>query len=158
MNTRLLFEGSTASPEDTEDLAGRLYREFLAGRSQVMLLLDGELGAGKTCFVRGLAEPLGINETVNSPTFNLLNEYHGRSGELWHYDLYRLGSERELEELDFPERWSGRLAPSGCAIVHAVEWWQRAGGYLKDMPAFRLELLLPETHSEERLVRFYSNA
>ena len=157
MKARLIFEGSTASPEDTQAMAARLYREFLAGRSRVLLLLDGELGAGKTCFVRGLAQPLGIIETVNSPTFNLLNEYHGQRGELWHYDLYRLGSEQELEHLDFLERWAGRLGRPDSVIVHAVEWWRRAATYLNDRPAFRLELQGSDTDSEKRRVRFFSN-
>jgi tRNA threonylcarbamoyladenosine biosynthesis protein TsaE len=66
--------------------------------------LIGELGSGKTCFVRGVAEGLDVGEEawIRSPTFTLINEYHGRLP-IYHIDLYRLGNQRDMEELGLRE-------------------------------------------------------
>jgi len=82
----------------------------------MLLLLAGDLGSGKTCFVQGLAEGLGVvgDEPVSSPTYALMNHYHGRV-DLFHFDLYRLGNADELAELGFDEIFAG-------AGVKAVEW------------------------------------
>ena len=79
---------TTHSEEETQSLAGRLASTLAAGD---VLLLSGNLGAGKTAFVRGLAEGLGIDpEEVSSPTFTLIHEYRGGRLTLYHADLYRL--------------------------------------------------------------------
>jgi len=82
----------------------------------MLLLLAGDLGSGKTCFVQGLAEGLEVQgtEPVSSPTYALMNHYHGRV-DLFHFDLYRLGDADELAELGFDEVFAG---PG----VKAVEW------------------------------------
>jgi tRNA threonylcarbamoyladenosine biosynthesis protein TsaE len=110
---------TTRSADETEALA-RAIGETLAGGAVV--LLEGELGAGKTVFVRGLARGLGVVvEDVTSPTFVLLTSHPGRLT-LYHADLYRLrgdGDEQELglEELPGPKgvlavEWAERLRPS----------------------------------------------
>lgn len=106
----------TASPAETQAL-GRLLGEALAGPT--LILLAGELGAGKTCFVQGLARGLGVpaQEPVTSPTFALMNQYRGRLP-LNHFDLYRLSSTDELLDLGFEEFMPG----SGVAVV---EWPER---------------------------------
>jgi tRNA threonylcarbamoyladenosine biosynthesis protein TsaE len=79
---------TTHSEEETQNLAGQLASTLAAGD---VLLLSGNLGAGKTAFVRGLAEGLGIDpEEVSSPTFTLIHEYRGGRLALYHADLYRL--------------------------------------------------------------------
>ena len=80
--------------------------------------LSGELGSGKTCFVRGMAEGLEVGKEawIRSPTFTLINEYHGRLP-LYHIDLYRVENRRELEELNLLEY----LFAGG---VSAVEWFE----------------------------------
>jgi len=105
------------SIEETESIAAELARSFTGGET---VLLFGELGAGKTAFVRGLARGLGADpEGVVSPTFVLLTTYEGRLA-LHHADLYRLsgqGDERELGLEDLP----------GPREVLAVEWAERLG-------------------------------
>lgn len=97
-------ETVTRSASETEALGERLAAGLSAGD---VVFLEGELGAGKTAFARGLARGLGASEReVASPTFALLHEYAGSDGAivLRHLDLYRLpDSERELEVLGLPE-------------------------------------------------------
>lgn len=81
--------------------------------------LTGEMGSGKTCFVRGAAEGLDVGEEawIRSPTFTLINEYHGRLP-VYHIDLYRVGSQRDMEELDLREY----LFSEGVCLI---EWFDR---------------------------------
>ena len=95
---------------------GRRLGELLRGGEIVGL--TGELGSGKTCFVRGIAEGLGVGKEawVRSPTFTLINEYDGRLA-LYHIDLYRIGGARELEELNLRDY----LFADGATVV---EWFE----------------------------------
>lgn len=82
-----------------------------------VLLLAGDLGAGKTQLTKGLAEGLGVSEPVTSPTFNILLVHQGRIP-LYHFDLYRLENAEQLEDLDY----FGVLEADGVAVV---EWGDR---------------------------------
>ena len=106
------MEHVTTSPEETEALG-----EALAGRLTpgTVIAFTGDLGAGKTAFVRGLARGLGVRERVTSPTFTIVNEYEGGRLPLFHFDMYRLGSADELFDIG----WEDYLARGG---VCAVEW------------------------------------
>lgn len=108
-------EFESSSPEETVRLGERLARCLRAGD---VVGVDGELGAGKTCFVRGLARGLALDpEVVYSPSFTLVAEYPGPIP-LFHVDLFRLGEPLELdeaEEIGLREH----LDPEG---VTAVEW------------------------------------
>ena len=116
-----MFVLQSHSEMQTEALAAMLAEQLKAGD---VLLLEGDLGAGKTAFVRGLARGLGADETeVSSPTFALLQQYEGRLP-LYHFDLYRL-SDMEAAELGFEEYFFG----SG---VCAVEWPDCARELLKE--------------------------
>lgn len=109
--TQVLYH-QTTSPDETQALAARLARLLRPGD---VVVLSGDLGAGKTTFVKGLALGLGIDPAeVVSPTFTLINEY---PGEIWlfHFDLYRLEDGRELAELGFDEY----LERGG---ICAIEW------------------------------------
>lgn len=128
----------TGGPEDTRSLGEELGRLLMAGD---LICLYGELGAGKTTFVQGLAKGLGVREKyVTSPTFSLVNEYNGPL-RLFHIDLYRLSSPDELEDIGFSEYPGGGVA--------AVEWPERAEG---ELPAERLDIRFEAGEGELRTV------
>ena len=103
------------SETDTRAIAASVARDLTAG---AVLLLSGDLGAGKTAFVRGLAEGLGIStDDVTSPTFTLVHEYRGGRLPLIHVDLYRL-DRADFDEIGLDED----LAAKG---VVAIEWAER---------------------------------
>ena len=96
-------------------------------RAPKLVVLRGELGAGKTTLVKGMAAALGAAdvEDVASPTFTLVHEYLGRKVKLFHLDLYRLETEQELENIGLWE-----MADSGNALV-LVEWGERFESVVK---------------------------
>lgn len=108
---------ATRSPEETEAVGERLGRTLVADD---VVALSGELGAGKTCFVQGLARGLDVDAVATSPTFVLINEYRGRLP-LHHVDVFRTASLTELMDLGLPElfdeggvtviEWADKLAP-----------------------------------------------
>jgi len=100
------------SERDTE-LAGERFGASVPDGAVVAMY--GELGSGKTAFVRGMARGMGIDCRVSSPTFTIVNEYEGGRLPLFHFDLYRLGSADELFDIG----WEDYLARGG---VCAVEW------------------------------------
>lgn len=100
------------SATETEAFAEQLAKTFVGGE---VLLLHGELGAGKTHFVKGLARGLAIDEVVTSPTFALHNSYAGRLA-LNHFDFYRIEDSEEVEILGLNEFFYDKQA------VAAIEW------------------------------------
>lgn len=91
-----------------------------------VIALEGDLGAGKTQFVRGLVQGLGGNgRAVSSPTFVLMNIYDTPRMKVYHLDAYRVGGEEDLEAIGFSE-----LLEQGGVVV--VEWWQRVAGLLPE--------------------------
>jgi tRNA threonylcarbamoyladenosine biosynthesis protein TsaE len=131
----------TCSVAETEALGAALATYLVAGD---FIALHGELGAGKTCFVRGVAVGLEVDPTmyVTSPTYTLLNIYRGRLP-LYHFDLYRLGGD-EVAELGFEEYFYG----DGVCFV---EWAERLGG---DQPEERLEIAFYHAEDDSRRVQF----
>jgi tRNA threonylcarbamoyladenosine biosynthesis protein TsaE len=103
------------SEDDTALIGQELGSKLAAGD---VVLLYGDLGAGKTAFVRGLAEGLGVpGDEVSSPTFTLVQEYRGGRLPLFHVDLFRLNDPREIDDLGLDE-----IAEGG---VLAIEWAER---------------------------------
>ena len=102
----------TQTEAETEALGQRL--AVCLPQGGVVIALYGELGAGKTAFVRGLARGLGVEDRVTSPTFTIVNELIGKR-DLFHFDMYRLGSADELFDIG----WEDYLSRGG---VCAVEW------------------------------------
>ncbi len=99
------------SPEDTEKIA---YEIGQALKSGDVICLDGDLGAGKTAFAKGLAKGLGVVAHVTSPTFTIVNEYEGRY-RVYHFDVYRIEDPEEMYEVGFEEY----LDSEGICII---EW------------------------------------
>jgi len=120
-----VWEVHSGSPEETQRLAGRLAARLRGGD---VLCLSGRLGAGKTCFVQGLAAGLGVGSAVRSPTFTLVHEYRGRLP-VYHIDAYRLTGPEDLEDIGGDEylcgdgvtviEWAERVRP----LVPAAHLW-----------------------------------
>ena len=106
-----IIEIITHSPEETERTGEALAKTLHHG---AVVALYGELGAGKTAFVRGMARGLGSTDRVTSPTFTIVNEYSGTLA-LFHFDMYRLGGPDELFDIG----WEDYLARDGVCVV---EW------------------------------------
>lgn len=87
------------SVEDTEKFANELAKEIKGGE---IILLNGDLGAGKTTFTKAFAKALGVNANVTSPTFTFMKEYCGKFP-IYHFDMYRVSDEDELYELGLNE-------------------------------------------------------
>lgn len=137
-----ILEVNTESSEETLRL-GQVLGNLLQKGSVVALL--GELGTGKTVLAKGLAKGLGVqNEReITSPSFVLVNEYHGRIP-VYHLDLYRLQSAEQIEDLDWEEFISG----SGVTIV---EWAEKAARLL---PPDRIDVHLRWVSLQERKLVF----
>ena len=131
----------TASPAETEALAARLAARLAVGD---VVAVSGELGAGKTTFVRGAARALGFAGTVSSPTFTIGHRYEAPTP-VAHLDLYRLTG------LD-AEEW-GDLEPYFDGTVAFVEWPEHGGDWL---PAARATVTLDHVDESHRRVRITS--
>ena len=103
------------SPEETESLGEKIGRAAVRG---TVFALSGDLGAGKTQFVKGVARGLGVMARVHSPTFTLVNEYGGGRLRLFHLDLYRLETPAQILSAGIGEF----LSPDGVAVI---EWAER---------------------------------
>src|SRR5215471_14200105 len=104
------------SPAETEVLGESFGR---AAQSGWVLGLSGDLGAGKTQFVKGLARGLGIGARIHSPTFSLINVYEGGQLTLFHIDLYRLENLQQLLSAGLEEY----LHPAGVTVIEWAERW-----------------------------------
>ena len=126
----------TGSPEETEALAARLAGVLRAGD---VVAVSGELGAGKTTFVRGAARALGVREPVSSPTFTIGHRYEAPVP-VAHLDLYRVAG------LD-PEEWAD-LEPYFDGTVAFVEWPEHGGDWLPEIRATVTLNHVDETHRQ----------
>ncbi len=123
------------SPAETRRIGARLGRLLEAGD---VLLLQGELGSGKTVLAQGLGQGLAVREPVKSSSFVLLNEYHGRLT-MYHADLYRLDEPAQVAELALEE-----VAAPGVLVV---EWPERAW---EELPPEHLLVRIEERNARER--------
>jgi tRNA threonylcarbamoyladenosine biosynthesis protein TsaE len=128
----------TAQEAETVAAGERFARTLLAGS---IVLLYGDLGAGKTAFVRGLARGLGaVEDEVSSPTFTIIQEYSGEDVKLYHVDLYRLES-KEVPDLGLDD-----LASEGGIV--AIEWADRWA----DRPVDAIEVTLHDEGGDQRRI------
>ena len=112
------------SEEQTELFAQKIAGKLMPG---AILILNGEMGSGKSVFARGIIHGLGYSGTVTSPTFTLMNAYEGGVLPVYHFDLYRLNTPEQLYDIGYDEFLYG----SGISLI---EWAQR------------MENLYPEQH------------
>lgn len=122
-------EWTSKSPDQTRFIAAGLARSLIAGS---VIKLVGDLGAGKTEFVKGLATGLNYRNVVTSPTFTLVQEYRGGRLPLFHMDLYRLNEEAELDDIGFEDY----LRAGG---ICAIEWADKFPGR---MPLDSVEVVM----------------
>jgi tRNA threonylcarbamoyladenosine biosynthesis protein TsaE len=118
------------SPSDTEALGENFGR---AAKHGSVIALSGDLGAGKTQFVKGLARGLGISARVHSPTFTLVAEYTGGRLKLFHLDLYRLETPEEIQGAGVEEF----LEPDGVAVIEWAEKLEKSERLLMSSPALK---------------------
>jgi tRNA threonylcarbamoyladenosine biosynthesis protein TsaE len=141
MSSRTL---TTRSDGETAAAGRELAAELRAGS---VVLLFGDLGAGKTAFVRGLAEGLGAPAgEVTSPTFTIMQEYRGGRVPLYHVDLYRLNAAAEVDDLGLDE-----IAADG---VLAIEWAEK----LPDVPAAAVVVRIAHGAGDTRAIQIDSSA
>jgi tRNA threonylcarbamoyladenosine biosynthesis protein TsaE len=128
----------TAGPAATRRLGERIGKRLRAGD---VVLLSGELGAGKTVLAQGIGQGLGVHDPIKSSSFVIMNEYDGRL-RMYHADLYRLEDPAQVAELALDE-----LAAEGVLVV---EWPERAPG---ELPEQHLLVHLEYTTAKGRTVR-----
>ncbi|MEH7098089.1 tRNA (adenosine(37)-N6)-threonylcarbamoyltransferase complex ATPase subunit type 1 TsaE [Neobacillus vireti] len=130
------FEITTSNDSDTSQFAERLAKYLQPGD---VIALEGDLGAGKTTFTKGLAKGLEVKKTVNSPTFTIIKEYRGRLP-LYHMDVYRVAD--AYEDLGFDEYFEGEG-------VTVVEW---AHLIKEQLPEERLTIFLYHQGPDQRKI------
>jgi tRNA threonylcarbamoyladenosine biosynthesis protein TsaE len=133
------MEFCSAGEVETEALGRKVAGLLMPGS---VLAFFGDLGAGKTAFIKGIAAGLGVTEPVTSPTFTIVNEYHSGRLPLFHFDLYRLEGEEDLYDIG----WEDYLGRGG---VCAVEWSERAPALFQD--CIRILIARGETEQERRI-------
>lgn len=130
----------TVSPEQTYALGQNLAKKIKAG---IVICLEGDLGAGKTLFVQGITAGLNVQDEVTSPTFSLMNIYRG-DYTVYHFDLYRLDSADELENIGFYE-----YSQMEDDVV-IIEWPDK---FVEDLPDDHLWIKIERGQAEnERLI------
>jgi tRNA threonylcarbamoyladenosine biosynthesis protein TsaE len=130
------------SPAETESLGEKFGRAAECG---LVIALNGDLGAGKTQFVKGLARGLGISTRIHSPTFTLVNEYGGGRLKLFHLDLYRLETRAQILSAGIGEF----LSPDGVTVI---EWAERIYDLrftIYDLKKVRIEIV---SESERKII------
>lgn len=136
----------TNSPEETRTLARQISNYLKEGD---IILLSGDLGAGKTLFTKGIGEGLGIDKPITSPTFTIMQQYSGRVN-LYHFDLYRIEDPEELVEVGLMEY----MYNDGVTVV---EWFEKMDEFPPEY--LKIEIFggsLYEESGEKRCLEFSS--
>lgn len=149
-----LIEFITTSPQETFEIGQRLASLIIRSRFKDqkygnIIALNGELGSGKTCLAKGIADGLGIKECITSPTYTIINEYNLhqiKSNEteytFFHIDTYRLNNEKEFEDIGGPEI----LSSNG---VFVIEWSEKIKNLL---PGNTIDVYIEITGHESRKI------
>jgi len=143
MQTR---EFTTHSPEETIALGRNLARLLAPPK---LVLLRGELGAGKTTLAKGIAEGFqaASQDDVTSPTFTLVHEYRGPSANVFHIDLYRVDTPHQLETLGLDDL----IAPDSVLLI---EWGEKFARFVRERD---VEIVLERTGENERRIKVISD-
>ena len=139
-----MFTVKSTSFKQTEKI-GESFSKTLKGTE--IIAFNGDLGAGKTTFVRGMAKGLNILDNVSSPTFALVNEYKGNFN-VYHFDMYRINNEDELLEIG----WEDYLDRGG---VIAVEWSENIEKFLNEK-LIKIKIIRKKLENE-RILEFYNS-
>lgn len=143
----MVREYTTQSAEDTVALGQKLSEHL---RDSRLVLLRGDLGTGKTTLIKGIAEGFSAAERdeVTSPTFTLVHEYHGPDRTLFHIDLYRIETDRELATLGLEDTL---LEPGNILLV---EWGEKFPRFIRDRDA---EIAITRLGDTKRKIQFTTN-
>lgn len=140
MDQRATYTRKTTSSEGTKQLAQTLAPYVKPGD---VIVLNGDLGAGKTQFVQGLATAMGVQNAVTSPTFNIMVAYEEGSLPIYHFDLYRLEEESQLEDIGYYDLIDG----PGLSLV---EWGEK---FPRAMPYEYIEIEIRVNEDDLRIIR-----
>lgn len=132
-----LFSLISSSPEETESTGAELATKILNSNLPRFVALYGDLGSGKTAFVRGFTSVISPSSAVRSPTFTIVNEYRGGSIPVFHFDMYRINGDDDLYSIGFDDYLSGGIC--------LCEWSEN------------IEFALPEEYIEIRISRLYTD-
>lgn len=134
-------ERISSSEEETKKLAIEFLSELKPGD---LVVLNGELGTGKTFFIKKITEAMGVTN-ANSPTFALVNEYNGKT-RVYHFDFYRINQEAELHDIGLEDYLADDEA------ISFIEWGELFPNVL---PGKRYEIKIEEIDNEKRKFRFF---
>ena len=132
------------SIEETFEIAKEIARKVSIPS---VILLEGDLGAGKTHFVKGFAKALGYNDIVNSPTFTIMNEYIGGKSPIYHFDMYRLSSMDEAVSLGFMQYFDLDELDG----ISLVEWPNNVEGIFPNK-IVKIDILKTDKENQRRIV------
>ena len=136
---------TSRSPEETFELASDFGKNAQPG---LVIGLIGDLGAGKTQFVKGFASGLGISERVHSPTFTLVNEYHTGRVRCFHLDLYRLNSPEEVRSAGLEAYFEPKDG------VTLIEWFDRVADFMPTSDRLLIIRLSAGESEDERTITY----
>ena len=131
----------THSPEETEAIGKKLGEAIACTGERRFIAMYGDLGAGKTVFVRGLASVLSPGSRVKSPTYTLVNEYRRGEIPLFHFDLYRIADTDELDGFGFEEYVAGGVC--------VAEWSENLGS---ELPENAIRVRIEKSGEDERRI------
>ena len=127
----------TKNYKGTLRLVKKLSKRFFAG---LIVILNGELGAGKTTITKGFAKGLKIKEDVTSPTFTIMNEYHSGSLPLYHFDMYRIEDSSEAYEFGLTKYFKKSDNSGIKQGVSVIEWAQKVANLIPNNPLITITI------------------
>jgi len=134
--------------KDLSEIEGTALKIIHQIGSKGIWLVDGQMGAGKTTLIKALCLKLGVVDTVNSPTYSIVNEYENRAGEsIYHFDFYRIKNIVEAKDLGFEEY----LYSENLCLIE----WSSLVMDLIDIPYWRIDILV--NHDESRIITVSQN-